>query len=73
MSGGGDGFSGAVELDVIGTGVEAGTMAPYEVTKGEHVEDEQERAEYRALGDALWSGGGGAVVDVGELWSVGEL
>ncbi len=46
-----------------------------DVTKGEQVEDEQERTKYRTLGEALGqrSGGGGAVVDVDQLLSVCEM
>ncbi len=43
MDCGADGFSGDVELDVIGVAVEVETMSTYDVAKGEHVEDEQER------------------------------
>lgn len=38
-----DGFSGNVKLDVISVAVEVETMLTYVVTKGEQVEDAQER------------------------------
>ncbi len=47
-------------------------MMTDDVTKGEQIEDEQERTNYQTLGDTLGqrSSGGGAVVDVDELLSV---
>lgn len=44
-----DGFSGNVKLDVIGIAVEVETMLTYVVTKGEQVEDAQERAKQQAM------------------------
>lgn len=40
------------------------TLTTYDVTKWEHVEDEQQRTKHQTLGDASGqrSGGGGAVV-----------
>ena len=75
MSGRGDGFGGDVELDIIGVAVKVETMVADDVAMGKQVKYEEERAKHRALGDALgqWSGGGGAVVDVNELLSVGEI
>ena len=45
------------------------------VTKGEQVQDEEEGAKNRTLGDTLGEGSSGefAVVDVDELVSVGEV
>lgn len=51
-----DGFSGNVKLDVIGIAVEVETMLTYVVTKGEQVEDAQERTKQQALRE-----GGGVV------------
>ena len=51
-------------MDLAAVAAEVETMTTYDVTKGEYVEDEQERAKHRALGDTLGqrSGGGGAVL-----------
>ena len=62
-------------MDLAAVAVEVETMTTYDVTKWEHVEDEQERAKHRALGNTLGQkkGGGGAVVGVDELLSVCEI
>ena len=62
-------------MDVIGVAVKLMVVATNYFAKGEHVEDEAEGAKHRTLGDALGqrSGGGGAVVDVDKLMSVGEV
>ncbi len=71
----GNGFGGDVELDVIGIAVEMEAMSTYDVSKGEHVEDDQEMTKHWILEDALAqrSCGGGAVVDADELLSVCEV
>lgn len=46
MSFGDDGFKGNVEWDVIGVAVEVETMMVFDLTKGEHVEDEWERTKH---------------------------
>ena len=46
-----------------------------DLAEGEKVENEEKRTKHRALGDTLRQGGsgGGAVVDVDELFSVCEI
>ena len=62
-------------MDVIGVAVKLKVLATNDFAKGEHVEDEEEGAKHRTLGDALGqrSRGGGAVVDIDKLMSVAEV
>nr|XP_033466962.1 uncharacterized protein LOC117247002 [Epinephelus lanceolatus] len=62
-------------LDVAGIAVEMEAISSDDVTKREDIEDEKERTKHRTLGDALGqrSGRGGAVIDMDELLSVGEI
>ena len=53
MSYGGEGFGGDVKLDVVSVAVEMEVMTADDVTKGEHVEDEEKWTKHRTLGDAL--------------------
>ena len=75
MGGGGDGCGGEVELCVVGVAVEMEAMAAEDLTKGKDVEDKQERAKHRALGDTVGDRGcdGVAVVYGDELMSVREV
>ena len=75
VGGGRDGVDGDVKLDVIGVAMELETVSADDVTEGEQVQDEEEGTKHRTLGDALGqgSGGGGAMVDVYELMTVGEI
>lgn len=47
------GFGAKVDLGVIGVTVEVQVEVAEYLTKGEDVDDEEEGAEYRALGNAL--------------------
>jgi len=75
VGGRGDGFSGDVELNIIGIAVKIETMVANDIAKGKQVYYEEERTKHRTLGDALRqrSSGGGAVVSVDELLSVSEI
>lgn len=70
-----DGGGGDVKLNVVSVTVEVESMAADDVTEGEDVKDEEERTKHRTLGNTLQQGGdeGGAVVDVDELLTVGEV
>lgn len=46
MCGGSDGGTGEVKLGVIGIAVKAEAVTAEYLTKGEHIEDEEEGAEY---------------------------
>lgn len=75
MSCSGEGFIEDVKLKVICIAVEVGTMMEYDVIKGEHVEDEQERAKPRT-GGRLWTEKWCrkcAAINVDELLSVYEI
>ena len=70
-----DGFGGYVQLNVVSVTVKMETMVMNNLTKGEEVEDEEERTKHRTLGDSLAQGScvGGAVVDENELVPVSEV
>lgn len=62
-------------MGIISIAVKLETMTADDVTKGKHVEDEEEGAQHRTLGDTLGDEGcvGFAVVDADELVTVGEV
>ena len=51
MSCSGDGFGGDEGLEVISVAVEVETMATYDVTKGQQVEDDYKKTKHRTLGN----------------------
>ena len=75
MGGRSDGLGGNVKLGVIGIAVKVETVVAYDVSKGKHVEDEEEGAKHRTLGNTLgdWGCVGLGFVYADELVAVGEV
>ncbi|KAI3363777.1 hypothetical protein L3Q82_001210 [Scortum barcoo] len=48
-----DGFSGDVQMAITGVAVEVKAMLTYDVSKGDNVDDEQERIKHQTLWDSL--------------------
>ena len=53
MGGSSDGFGGEVELSIIGITVKLEAMAAEDLSKWEHVEDEEKGTKHGTLGDAM--------------------
>ena len=75
MGGSSNCFGGEVKLGVVGVAVKMEAMAAEDLTKGEDVDYEKERAKHRALGDTVGDRGydGFAIVYGEELMSVRKV